>query len=113
MIGLYIAYVAPVFLRRLNPDFKPGPWNLGKWSALIGWIAVVWVGFICVLFVLPPESPDHRSTTFNYAPVAVIVVVIFAPGHLAGGRQEELHATAAKDEHTDQRSRIRCWTRTR
>ena len=32
VIGLYIAYVVPVFLRRLSPDFQPGPWNLGRWS---------------------------------------------------------------------------------
>ena len=32
VIGLYIAYVVPVFLRRLSPDFRPGPWNLGRWS---------------------------------------------------------------------------------
>ena len=40
VIGLYIAYVVPVFLRRLTPDFVPGPWNLGRWSPLIGWLAV-------------------------------------------------------------------------
>jgi amino acid transporter len=77
VIGLYIAYVAPVFLRRLNKDFTPGPWHLGKWSAVIGWIAVVWVIFICILFVLPPVLPITVDT-FNYAPVAVAVVAIFA-----------------------------------
>jgi amino acid permease (GABA permease) len=74
VIGLYIAYVGPVLLRRLNPDFQPGPWNLGKWSAPIGWIAIVWVAIICVLFVLPTVSPVTAST-FNYTIVAVVVVV--------------------------------------
>jgi amino acid transporter len=74
VIGLYIAYVAPVFLRRRNPDFQPGPWNLGKWSPLVGWIAIVWVIFICILFVLPTASPITAST-FNYTIVAVAVVV--------------------------------------
>ena len=77
VIGLYIAYVAPVFLRRLNKSFEPGPWQLGKWSPVIGWIAVVWVIFICILFVLPPVFPITIDT-FNYAPIAVAVVVIFA-----------------------------------
>ena len=77
VIGLYIAYVVPVLLRRLNPEFQPGPWNLGRFSAVIGWVAVVWVAFICVLFVLPPASPVTIST-FNYAPVAVVVVLAFA-----------------------------------
>ncbi|MDT4988031.1 MAG: hypothetical protein QOI74_2125 [Micromonosporaceae bacterium] len=73
VIGLYIAYVAPVFLRLRNPDFRPGPWNLGRWSALVGWTAIGWVGVICVLFVLPPASPITVQT-FNYTIVAVGVV---------------------------------------
>ncbi|SDY52810.1 amino acid/polyamine/organocation transporter, APC superfamily [Micromonospora pattaloongensis] len=74
VIGLYIAYVAPVFLRRRRDDFVPGPWNLGRWSAPVGWLAVVWVGVICVLFVLPTGSPI-TAQTFNYTIVAVAVVV--------------------------------------
>ena len=74
VIGLYIAYVAPVFLRRRNEDFRPGPWNLGRWSPLVGWIAIVWVIIICVLFVLPTASPI-TATTFNYTIVAVAIVV--------------------------------------
>ncbi len=74
VIGLYIAYVAPVFLRRRDPDFQPGPWNLGRWSPLVGWIAIVWVIIICILFVLPTASPI-TATTFNYTIVAVVVVV--------------------------------------
>jgi amino acid permease (GABA permease) len=77
VIGLYIAYVIPVFLRRRNPDFRQGAWNLGRWSAVIGWIAVAWVGFIVVLFMLPPAAPVTVAT-FNYAPVAVAVVLAFA-----------------------------------
>jgi amino acid permease (GABA permease) len=97
VIGLYIAYVAPVLLRRLRPDFEPGPWNLGRWSAVIGWIAVVWVAFICVLFVLPPISPVD-ITTFNYAPVAVVVVVIIAlVTWQAWGKRTFMHG--AQDEH--------------
>jgi amino acid permease (GABA permease) len=74
VIGLYVAYVAPVFLRRRNPDFTPGPWNLGKWSPLVGWVAIVWVIIICILFVLPTASPI-TATTFNYTIFAVVVVV--------------------------------------
>ncbi len=74
VIGLYIAYVGPVLLRRLNPDFQPGPWNLGKWSAPVGWIAIGWVAVICVLFVLPTAGPITASN-FNYTIVAVVVVV--------------------------------------
>lgn len=74
VIGLYIAYVLPVFLRLRNPDFQQGPWNLGRWSAVVGWTAIAWVGFICVLFVLPAAYPI-TATNFNYTIVAVAVVV--------------------------------------
>ena len=77
VIGLYIAYVIPVFLRRRNPAFRQGAWSLGRWSPVIGWVAVGWVAFIVVLFLLPPAYPVTVST-FNYAPVAVGVVLVFA-----------------------------------
>ena len=38
IIGLYIAYVTPTFLRlRQGDSFKRGPWHLGRWSYVIGW----------------------------------------------------------------------------
>jgi amino acid transporter len=98
VIGLYIAYVVPVLLRRLRPDFQVGPWNLGKWSPVIGWIAVVWVVIICILFVLPPVRPITVDT-FNYAPIAVVAVLAFATlTWFIGGRQHFMHG--AKDVHT-------------
>ncbi len=98
VIGLYIAYVVPVFLRRVSKDFTPGPWHLGRWSPLIGWVAVVWVIVICVLFVLPPTSPVTVSS-FNYAPIAVIVVFVFAfVMWQVSGKQTFMHGP--EDEHT-------------
>ena len=98
VIGLYIAYVIPVLLRRLSPDFTPGPWNLGRWSAVVGWVAVVWVVIICILFVLPPVAPVTVET-FNYAPIAVLVVLVFATvSWFVGGRHSFM--LAAKDEAT-------------
>ena len=78
VIGLYIAYVLPTFLRLLQGDkFQRGPWHLGRWSRPIGIVAVAWVAFITVLFMLPQVSPVDVST-FNYTPVAVLVVLGFA-----------------------------------
>jgi amino acid transporter len=78
VIGLYIAYIIPVFLRlRAGESFQRGPWNLGRWSYLVGWIAVAWVAFICILFILPQVYPI-TLLSFNYAIVAVSVVVLFA-----------------------------------
>src|SRR5438477_311021 len=61
--------------------FQAGPWQLGRWSPIVGWIAVVWIACIAVLFVLPQAAPGNTLTTFNYAPVAVAVVLIFAGGY--------------------------------
>jgi amino acid permease (GABA permease) len=78
VIGLYIAYVLPTFLRlRQGDSFEPGPWSLGRWSRPIGTIAVLWVLFITILFMLPTVSPVTASS-FNYTPVAVLAVLGFA-----------------------------------
>jgi amino acid transporter len=74
VIGLYVAYVIPVYLRLRDKDFRVGPWSLGRWSKPIGWTAVVWVGIICVLFILPTTYPITGSN-FNYTIVAVAVVL--------------------------------------
>src|SRR5205823_13705641 len=79
--GLYIAYGIPILLRRLAGNrFQPGPWQLGRWSTIVGWIAVVWIACISILFILPQAAPGNTLATFNYAPVAVAVVLIFAGG---------------------------------
>jgi len=78
VIGLYVAYVLPTFLRlRLGSSFQPGPWQLGRWSRPIGIIAVTWVVFITVLFMLPTFSPITWAN-FNYTVVAVVAVIGFA-----------------------------------
>ncbi|HEY0401988.1 MAG TPA: amino acid permease [Blastococcus sp.] len=78
VIGLYIAYVLPTFLRlRQGEEFERGPWHLGRWSRPIGIIAVTWVAFITVLFMLPTTNPVTLSS-FNYTPLAVLAVLGFA-----------------------------------
>ncbi|MFF5860539.1 amino acid permease [Streptomyces sp. NPDC012751] len=75
VIGLYIAYVIPTFLRvRRGAAFERGPWHLGRWSGAIGVLSVGWVTVITILFMLPQVSPVTWKT-FNYAPVAVLVVL--------------------------------------
>ncbi|MEV7345486.1 amino acid permease [Streptomyces sp. NPDC093544] len=78
VIGLYIAYVIPTLLRiRKGEAFERGPWHLGRWSRPIGIVSVLWVVAITILFMLPQVSPVTWET-FNYAPVAVLVVLGFA-----------------------------------
>jgi amino acid transporter len=80
VIGLYIAHIIPIFLRlRAKDNFEVGPWNLGRKTYVIGWIATIWVVIICIMFVLPEAYPVTVDT-FNYAPVAVGVVLILSGG---------------------------------
>jgi amino acid transporter len=110
VIGLYIAYVIPIFLRQFSSDFKTGPWHLGAWSRPIGWIAVIWVAFISVLFMLPTINPASLAAgvspleTFNYTPVVVLGVLVLVTiwwlvsarkwfkGPIVQGTEKELEA---------------------
>lgn len=74
VIGLYIAYVSPTFLRNIHRErFQCGPWNLGRWSPIIGWAAVGWTIFVGILFMLPVSYPISLNT-FNYTGVVLAVV---------------------------------------
>ncbi|MFF0201848.1 amino acid permease [Streptomyces sp. NPDC005017] len=95
VIGITPAYAIPIFLRVKNRHrFRPGPWNLGSWGVMVGTIAVIWVMFVTVLFCLPQTRPDGGALatvdTFNYAPVALIVVLALAWGwwHKQGSKYE-------------------------
>jgi amino acid transporter len=77
VIGLYIAYVIPIFLRwRMGDAFQAGPWTLGnkyKWMAPI---AVVEVIIVVILYFNAPFSshgvPWEKGfdwSLFNYTPV--------------------------------------------
>ncbi|WP_282794093.1 amino acid permease [Streptomyces sp. CC224B] len=103
-IGLYIAYVIPTYLRLRQGDrFERGPWHLGSWSTIIGTVAVAWVLVITVLFMLPQSSPI-TAKTFNYAPIAVGVVLAFCgTWWLASARKWFLrphHASSVARQHS-------------
>ncbi|HEY3470407.1 MAG TPA: amino acid permease [Amycolatopsis sp.] len=75
VVGLYVAYVIPVFLRvRRGDSFEPGPWTLGKWGKPVGIVATIWVVLIFFLFMLPQVSPVTVDS-FNYTPIAFLVVL--------------------------------------
>ena len=78
VIGLYIAYVIPIFLRwRLKDDFEPGPWTNGKKYKWMNPFATFWVGFITIIFCLPftpaavPWNDEFDWNAVNYAPLTV------------------------------------------
>jgi amino acid transporter len=57
VIGLYIAYAIPIYLRLTNPDFQPGPWNLKGYHKIVGWTALAWIALITILFFAPVFWP--------------------------------------------------------
>ena len=82
-IGLYIAYILPVYLRwRMGDSFEPGVWNLGKHYRWINLIAIIWVVICVVIFCLPgspaavPWNSGFNWDDFNYAPVVTIVLAL-------------------------------------
>jgi amino acid transporter len=79
VIGLYIAYTIPVFLRwRMGDKFQPGPWTLGSKYKWINPIAVVWVALCVIIFCLPtgPTGVYFKNgftwNAVNYAPLVTI-----------------------------------------
>jgi amino acid transporter len=85
VIGLYIAYVIPIFLRwRMGDDFEPGPWTNGRKYKWMNPFATFWVGLITIIFCLPftplavPWNDEFTWESFNYAPLMVGVVILFA-----------------------------------
>ncbi|MFF8990822.1 amino acid permease [Streptomyces sp. NPDC014983] len=85
VVGITPAYAIPIYLRIKNRHrFQPGPWNLGNWGVTVGTIAVLWVVFVTVLFCLPQTRPAGGGLvsveTFNYAPIALFVVLVLAWG---------------------------------
>ena len=54
VIGLYIAFVIPVYLRfRMHDEFVPGAWSLGRHYKWIDLLSLAWVALITILFIFP------------------------------------------------------------
>jgi amino acid transporter len=82
VIGLYIAYTIPVFLRwRMGSEFKAGPWTLGNKYKWMNPIAFSWVAICVVIFCLPfaPAGVFFKKgfewSAVNYAPLVTIGVM--------------------------------------
>jgi hypothetical protein len=78
VIGLYIAYVTPVYLRlKAGDSFQPGSWTLGAKYKWVNKIAVAWVAISVIIFSLPftpaavPWNDEFDWSELNYAPLMV------------------------------------------
>jgi len=74
VIGLYIAFVLPVYLRFRKGDSwdEPRAWSLGRHYKWVDLISLAWVGIITILFIFPlytaglPWSDDFTWELTNY-----------------------------------------------
>jgi amino acid transporter len=78
-IGIYLSYGLPILLKvravrkGVWTSKADGPWNLGKYSMPIAIVGLVWIAFITVLFVLPPND----LTGYMFGGTFVGLVVLF------------------------------------
>ena len=87
VIGLYIAYAIPIYLRLTNPEFKTGPWHLKGYHKLVGWTSLIWIAFITILFFAPLFWPFWRFWGKDNA-------ILGADGTTVGFKQNNVNFTA-------------------
>ncbi len=78
VIGLYLAFLLPIILRlRAGESFERGAWHLGRHYRWIDVVAILWITFICILFLMPtvptgiPWKDGFDWNVVNYAPLTV------------------------------------------
>jgi hypothetical protein len=78
VIGLYIAFALPIWLRwRAGDRFEHGVWSLGNHYKWLNPLALLWILLICILFLAPsvpqgiPWHTDFSWDLANYAPITV------------------------------------------
>ena len=84
MVGLYLAYIIPVYLRlRAGDTFEPGPWNLGGAGGWSTSLAIIFVILVVFCFDLPftptglPWNDGFDWSVVNYTPLAILLPLIF------------------------------------
>jgi len=87
VIAFFIAVGLPIILRiRAGARFQPGAWSLGRHYRWVSRLAVVWIVFICLLFLLPispngiPGAEEFSFESVNYAPLTLGGAVLLFGG---------------------------------
>jgi amino acid transporter len=84
-VGLYIAYIIPVYLRyRAGDSFRPGPWTLGRHYRWVNIGAMFFVAIVVLALELPftnagvPWNDNFDATALNYTPGVLLIGVLVA-----------------------------------
>lgn len=87
VIGLYIAFALPIYLRwRQGESYERGEWHLGAKYKWIDPLALAWITLISILFLAPitptgiPWKDGFNWEVVNYAPVTVGGAFLFFGG---------------------------------
>jgi amino acid transporter len=82
-VGLYLAYIIPVYLRlRAGKRFQPGPWTLGGMYKWINIGAIAFVALVVYALNIPivpggvPWNAGWKWSSLNYSPLVLIVGVL-------------------------------------
>jgi amino acid transporter len=94
-VGLYLAYIIPVFLRlRKGDDFEPGPWNLGRRYKVVNILAMIFVVVVVYALDLPytptglPWNSDFDASLVNYTPLAILLPLVFGVWYLISAKNK-------------------------
>jgi amino acid transporter len=86
-IALYLSYGLPILARLIYRAKRraeaPGPWTLGRFSTPVAVVAVSWVTFICVVFVLPPNQ-DAGKYIAACTGALVLLWLLYVRKHFEG-----------------------------
>ena len=94
-VGLYIAYILPVYLRlRAGSSFQPGPWNLGTRYRIVNFLAILFVILVTFSICLPytpaglPWEDGFDASLVNYSPLAIVIPLIFGVWYLVSAKNK-------------------------
>jgi amino acid transporter len=94
-VGLYIAYIIPVYLRlRAKDNFQPGPWTLGARYRTVNILAIIFVIAVVYALDLPytpaglPWNEGFDASLVNYTPFAILLPLIFGVWYLVSAKNK-------------------------
>ncbi|KAI5457082.1 amino acid/polyamine transporter I [Mariannaea sp. PMI_226] len=89
-VGAYIAFVLPVFIKIVfvGNNFKPGPWNLGRFSTPIGIVSCMFALVMMPIFCFPavtgsdltPEGMNWTCVVF-FGPMLCFIIWFWVDAH--------------------------------
>lgn len=97
-IATNFSYLFPIIARQTvgRKRFEPAKWNLGRLSPFIGALASLYIGFLCIVLLLPQLYPvtgvrrirmwralcnradKNTQETLNYAPVMIGAITLIS-----------------------------------